>query len=63
LNTEYFSLGTSPFKSNNCRCGCCQPFHARPFEDWSSVSAVFIAVSALDSCHCLDCHLCFMEVL
>lgn len=63
LNTEYVSLGTSPFKSNNCRCGCWQSFHAWPCEDWSSVSAVFIAVSALDSCHCLDCHLCFVEVL
>lgn len=63
LNTECVSLGTSPFKPNNCRCGCCQPFHAWPCNDWSSVSAVFIAVSALDICHCLDCHLCFMEIL
>lgn len=63
LNTEYVSLGTWTFKSNNCRCGCCQPSHAWPCEDWSSVSAVFIAVPALDGYDCLDCHLCFVEVL
>lgn len=63
LSIEYVSLGTSPFKPNNRRCGCWQPFHAWPCEDWSSVWAVFIAISALDIRHCLDCHLCFLEVL